>query len=57
MRLAVKRMCLKMAMAAWHQGGWLMVGGLASVLAIMALLVALRKTQKASWQPRESRLK
>ncbi|KFF67280.1 MFS transporter [Pectobacterium brasiliense] len=36
------------AMAAWHQGGWLMVGGLASVLAIMALLVALMKTQKAS---------
>ncbi|WP_254592955.1 MFS transporter [Pectobacterium polaris] len=36
------------AMAAWHQGGWLMVGALASVLAMMALLVALMKTQKAS---------
>ncbi|UAY93069.1 MFS transporter [Pectobacterium polaris] len=36
------------AMAAWHQGGWLMVGALASVLAMMALLVTLMKTQKAS---------
>lgn len=57
MRLAVKRMYLKMAMAAWHQGGGLMVGGLASVLGIMALLVALMKTQKASLQTGESRLK
>ncbi len=57
MRLAVKRMYLKMAMAAWHQGGGLMVGGLASVLGIMALLVALMKTQKASLRTGESRLK
>ncbi|WP_263057894.1 MFS transporter [Pectobacterium sp. F1-1] len=35
------------AMVAWHQGGWLMVGGLASALAIMALLAALMKTKKA----------
>ncbi|RYC37096.1 MFS transporter [Pectobacterium zantedeschiae] len=35
------------AMAAWHQGGWLMVGGLASTLAIMALLAALMSTKKA----------
>lgn len=35
------------AMAAWHQGGWLVVGGIASALAIMALLAALMKTKKA----------
>ncbi|AOR64146.1 MFS transporter [Pectobacterium wasabiae] len=35
------------AIVAWQQGGWMMVGGLAIVLAMMALLTALMKAKKA----------
>ncbi|AYH04852.1 MFS transporter [Pectobacterium parmentieri] len=35
------------AIMAWQQGGWMMVGGLASVLAMMALLTVLMKAEKA----------
>ncbi|WP_433962595.1 MFS transporter [Pectobacterium punjabense] len=33
------------AIAAWHQGGWIMVGGMASILTMMALLIALMKAK------------